>query len=88
LNENDICTEIKYGCFYTNKEDRDAFMEDEINSGNVFRDWFGHKYIPIQENGVTVRYNIELRSGTTIDFQPTVQQVKLNLLESKKGSLD
>ena len=70
----------------TLKEMKD--MEDEINSGNVFRDWFGHKYIPIQENGVTVRYNIELRSGTTIDFQPTVQQVKLNLLESKQGSLD
>jgi hypothetical protein len=32
LNEDDICTEIKYGCFYTNKKDRDAFMEDEINS--------------------------------------------------------
>tara|TARA_R100001224_G_scaffold113793_1_gene100851 strand:+ start:415 stop:1740 length:1326 start_codon:yes stop_codon:yes gene_type:complete len=70
----------------TLKEMKD--MEDEINSGDVFRDWFGHKYIPIQENGVTVRYNIELRSGTTIDFQPTVQQVKLNLLESKQGSLD
>jgi len=70
----------------TVKEMKD--MEDEINSGNSFRDWFGHKYIPIQENGVTVRYNIELRSGTTIDFQPTVEQVKLNLLESKQGSLD
>ena len=70
----------------TIKEMKD--MEDEINSGNVFRDWFGHKYIPIKENGVTVRYNIELRSGTTIDFQPTVEQVKLNLLESKQGSLD
>ena len=32
LNKDDICTEIKYGSFYTNKEDRDAFMEDEINS--------------------------------------------------------
>ena len=32
LNEDDICTEIKYGSFYTNKEDRDAFMEDEMNA--------------------------------------------------------
>ena len=32
LNEDDICTEIKYGSFYTNKEDRDAFMEDEMSA--------------------------------------------------------
>ena len=34
------------------------------------------------------RYNIELKSGGTIEFQPTIQDVKLNLLQSKKGSLD
>ena len=32
LNEDDISTEIKYGSFYTNKEDRDAFMEDEMSA--------------------------------------------------------
>ena len=64
-------------------------MEDEINSGKPFRDWFGHRYIPIKDkNNKTVRYNIELKSGGTIEFQPTIQDVKLNLLQSKKGSLD
>ena len=64
-------------------------MEDEINSGKPFRDWFGHRYIPIvDKNNKTVRYNIELKSGGTIEFQPTIQDVKLNLLQSKKGSLD
>ena len=63
--------------------------EKEINSGEQFRDWFGHKYIPIKdENNKTIRYNIELKSGSTISFQPTVDQVKLNLLVSSKGSLD
>jgi len=62
--------------------------EKEIDSGEQFRDWFGHRYIPIKENGVTVRYNIELSDGGTIDFQPTVQQVRLNLLEAAKGKLN
>ena len=31
-NIDDICAEIKYGCFYTNAEDRDAFMEDEMSA--------------------------------------------------------
>tara|TARA_R110002012_G_scaffold146008_1_gene304324 strand:- start:2792 stop:4171 length:1380 start_codon:yes stop_codon:yes gene_type:complete len=62
-------------------------MAQSINSGEMFRDWFNHLYIPIKdENNKTVAFNIELESGTTIPNQISIEKVRLNLIGS--GKLD
>ena len=62
-------------------------MAQSINSGEMFRDWFNHLYIPIKdENNKTVAYNIELESGATIPNQISIEKVRLNLIGS--GKLD